>query len=224
MNTTQDRKTDPSDLCTETFACEDIHLIHIQCRVCRIQLVGTPGNTIRVNWQDTTLRRMNVCLQDGVLEVKERDRAAIYEVFGLMELSRDKTLFIELPQGFVGDVQMEGTGELVECRQVTINGNLDIHTNTGRVFLSQTRAAQVNVNAAHGSIHANRIASDDSITLASANGEIICEVCGKTEDYTLFCHSQHGRCRAPNTAHGKKTLRVDSVTGNITASFIEPCK
>lgn len=222
MSTSKGSGTAQSDLRVQSFTANEVHSVLVQCHVCRIQLVGTPGNEIRISWRDTNLRKMSVQMQGGTLEVKERDRVAIYELFGLLELSRDKELLIEIPRSYIGSVRLNTVGETIECGQIGISGSLEIHTKTGAVRLRDIQADCVSVEAEHGNIQAFGIAVNKGIMMSSVNGGINCEAYGRAEEYSISCCSQYGKCTVPQIPmSGSKNLRFDSLTGNINVSFIE---
>lgn len=220
MHTSQRTQTASTDCHVREYAVNDIHVIHVRCRVCRIHVVGTAGSEIRLRWHDTKLRVLDVQAQDGTLEIRERDRAAIYELFALLEVSRDKEILLELPQTFTGDIRLEAIGETVECSGIRAAGKLELRTQTGAVRLSDSGADTLTIRADHGTIHGQGLFAEKEISMSTVTGSIFCQVQGSEKDYAVFCRSQHGQCRAPQGAPGSdRALRLNSNTGSVTAVF-----
>jgi len=82
--------------------------INIESRIFQIQLTGCQGNDVRIRWQDTGVRKVEISESNGRLEIKESDLVTIYGMLGLIELTRDKELIIEIPQAFTGDIKVSG--------------------------------------------------------------------------------------------------------------------
>ena len=79
--------------------------IYVESKIFQIQLTGCQGNDICVRWYNTGVRKVHISENAGKLEIKESDLVSIYGVLGLIELTRDKELIIEIPPAFTGILQ-----------------------------------------------------------------------------------------------------------------------
>ena len=93
---------------SKSIPVDSCQSINIESRIFQIQLTGCQGNDVRIRWQDTGVRKVEISESNGRLEIKESDLVTIYGVLGLIELTRDKELIIEIPQAFTGDIKVSG--------------------------------------------------------------------------------------------------------------------
>jgi len=196
--------------------------IYVESKIFQIQLTGCQGNDICVRWYNTGVRKVHISENAGKLEIKESDLVSIYGVLGLIELTRDKELIIEIPPAFTGDITINAAGgEHVKIDRVQTSGIIDIQTRTRTTILNAIKAMSIRVEAKHtGSINANNIQCDREITLNTVAGAIICGISEPVQNYSVGCYSKRGRCNVPTVSHdGGKTLRINSVSGNISVQF-----
>jgi len=198
--------------------------INIESKIFQVQLTGCQGNDIHIRWQDTGVRKVKISESNGKLDIKESDLVTIYGVLGLIELTRDKELIVEIPSAFAGDIMINAMGgEHVKLDRIQTGGILDIQTKTRMTILNAVKAASMRIEAKHsGGIHANNIQCEQGITLITAMGAIICGISEPMQNYSVSCYSKRGRCNMPLTNNvGIKALNAESVSGNISVQFMD---
>ena len=198
--------------------------INVESKIFQVQLTGCQGSDIRIRWQDTGVRKVKISESNGRLDIKESDLVTIYGVLGLIELTRDKELIVEVPSAFVGDITINASGgEHVKLDRIQTGGILDIQTKTKMTILNAVKANSMRIEAKHsGGIHANNIQCEQSITLITAMGAIICGISEPMQNYSVSCYSKRGRCNMPLTSNvGIKALNAESVSGNISVQFMD---
>ena len=209
---------------TKNIPADSCQSIHVESKIFQVQITGCQGNDICIRWQDTGVRKDEISEAGGRLDIKESDLVTIYGVLGLIELTRDKELIIEIPQVFTGDITINAAGgEHVKLDRIQTGGLLNIQTKTRMTILNAVKANSIRIEAKHnGGIHANNIQCERDITLITAMGAIICGISETTQNYSVSCYSKRGRCNVPLTNNiGVKTLNAESVSGNISVQFMD---
>lgn len=196
--------------------------IYVESKIFQIQLLGYQGDDIRIRWNNTGVRTVNISENARRLEIRESDLVSIYGVLGLIALTQDKELTIEIPLEFTGDITISAAGgEHIKIDCVQTSGLLDIQTNARTTILNTLKAESIRVEAKHNSgINANSIQCEKEISLSTVGGAIICGISESAQNYSILCYSKCGRCNIPPTSNnGGKTLNVNSVMGNISVQF-----
>jgi len=209
---------------TKNIPADSCQSIHVESKIFQVQITGCQGNDICIRWQDTGVRKVDISEAGGRLDIRESDLVTIYGVLGLIELTRDKELIIEVPLAFAGDIIIRAAGgEHIKLDRIQTSGLLDIQTKTRKTILNAVKADSIRVEAKHsGGIHANNIGCEQDITLITAMGAIICGMSEPIQNYAVSCYSKRGRCNVPLTNNlGSKTLNVESVSGNISVQFMD---
>jgi len=209
---------------SKSIPADSCQSINVESKIFQIKLTGYQGNDIRIRWQDTGVRKVEISETDGRLDIRESDLVTIYGVLGLIELTRDKELTIEVPQTFAGDIIIHAMGgELVKLDHIQTSRLLDIQTKTRMTILNAVKAESIRIETKHsGGIHANNIGCEQDITLRTAMGAIICSISEPPKNYSVSCYSRRGRCNVPLTnSIGVKTLNAESVSGNISIQFMD---
>jgi len=209
---------------SKSIRVDSCQSINIESRIFQIQLAGCQGNDVRIRWQDTGVRKVEISESNGRLEIKESDLVTIYGVLGLIELTRDKELIVEVPLAYAGNITINAAGgEHVKLDRIQTGGLLDIQTKTRMTILNAVKADSIRIEAKHsGGIHANNIGCEQGITLITTMGAIICGISEPMQNYSVSCYSKRGRCNVPLTNHfGVKTLNAVSVSGNISIQFMD---
>jgi len=209
---------------SKSIPADSCQSINIESKIFQIKLTGYQGNDIRIRWQDTGVRKVEISENNGRLDIKESDLVTIYGVLGLIELTRDKELIIEVPQTFAGDIMIHAMGgEHIKLDRIQTGGLLDIQTKTRMTILNAVKADSIRIEAKHsGGIHLSNIGCEQDITLRTAMGAIICGISEPLKNYSVSCYSKRGRCNVPLTNNiGVKTLNAESVSGNISIQFMD---
>lgn len=209
---------------SKSIPADSCHSINVESKIFQLQLTGCQGNDIHIRWQDTGVRKVEISEHSGRLDIKESDLVTIYGVLGLIELTRDNELIVEVPLSFAGDIMIHATGgEHVKLDRIQTGGLLDLQTKTRMTILNVVKAASIRIEAKHsGGIHANNIQCEQDITLITAMGAIICGISEPMQNYSVSCFSKRGRCNMPLTNNiGIKTLNAESVSGNISVQFMD---
>jgi len=186
---------------SKNITADSCQSINVESKIFQIKLTGYQGNDIRIRWQDTGVRKVEISETGGRLDIRESDLVTIYGVLGLIELTRDKELIIEVPQTFAGDIIIHAMGgEHVKLDRIQTSGLLDIQTKTKMTILNAVKAESIRIETKHsGGIHANNIGCEQDITLRTAMGAIICGISEPPENYSVSCYSKRSRCNVPLT-------------------------
>lgn len=203
------------------FEIDNINSIKVNCRVSNIMIIGTNQEHITISWFDTRFRKLKFDLQNGELFIKEKDIIAIYGFFGLLELSKNKEIKLEIPNSYKGNIILETTKEGILCNNLAIESQLNITTNTGFVKMNDLVVDTLNIKAEHGNVASENIKVKNEITIRSLTGNICCNIKGKSSDYKMDCKSSHGKCDIKEyCSSGTKIMNVLTNTGNIKINFI----
>ena len=204
------------------FPVNDITDIQIKSKLSQINIVAGNSENIVLRWTDTS-RRTTTAKQFGrALEVMDQGAITFYGVLGFIALKEDKELTLEVPAGFNGSVRAESHDEMVRVFGIEKLGNLPIKTTIGAIEITGTNAANFQLSTMGGNISLRGIASDAGISAETHNGNIDCLCVGDEKDYSVDCHTQSGYVDAPpmSYGHGKKPLRLRTMTGGISLRFM----
>ncbi len=91
----------------------------------------------------------------------------------------------------------------------------------GHVILDSIRTAKIDVGlSGSGFVDCKKIFAENSITITSSTGAIICGIDDEAANYTAHCRSVYGRCSLPEASgSGPKSLRISISIGDIDVQF-----
>lgn len=201
-----------------TFPAWEIKSLKIDCKIFRIHVIhvmGSVSDEIVFRYINTGLRKLKIKNESGNMEVSDKAGVAIYEMFSLIELTRQNELIVEIPKGFSGLLTLEGSSETVMLDHLDVAGDVSVWTTASRIECRGISGRNIALSSNTGSVRAEKVQPQNRIYMATTVGAIECSLCGNAADYQLTCQSEHGICDFPQSGNGSKLVNASSVTGSI---------
>lgn len=194
----------------------EVQSIIITSRVNRIHVAKSSDEEIRICWNDTKLRKTEIAYKNGVLEISEQSVVAFYEMFALIELGRQKDIYIHIPDNFEGEVVIHSSHEPIYAENVCLLGYVEIESGTGKIQLSDVSGKRLLLNSKHGGIYARGLAVFEKMQATSVTGSLDFLLKDSAVGYDIQAKTEHGSgCLPSNYKRGTIPVTVLSSTGNI---------
>lgn len=199
------------------FPLEKVCSIRITSRVNRIHILGNDKEKISLRWKDTAIRKTEVSCENGVLNVAEQSVVAFYEMFALIELGREKDVYLYLPDSFEGNLTVHSSHEAVYVSGIHLNGTIKIESETGEIVISESQAENWVLVGRHGGIRADGLRAGKNIEAESVTGAMNILLDDSTQIYAVQANTEHGNCRLPEGGNTVGVpVRIVSSSGNIS--------
>lgn len=138
--------------------------------------------------------------------------------FKISLYSVNPTLKIELPESFIGDIEITSKNGAIDIEDININ-NLVVNCSNSAISVSDVVAKQVYVSTSNSAINVNDIVCPD-ISLKTNNGVIRVDIIGDKSDYTIDVEHNNGYCNINDQeSNVGKYLYVSTTNGLINVDF-----
>lgn len=104
------------------YSSEAIKYIQLHTKVQQIRIVGSVSNDIRIFWSDTVLRKLKILQNDCTLTICDEALPALYGVLGLLELTRENELLLQIPMHYKGSLCIQTTSNKVYLTDCALIG------------------------------------------------------------------------------------------------------
>jgi hypothetical protein len=206
----------------EIYNSYSIRTIQINCKIFSITVIGSKDDNIRVSWENTQYRSLNIVPASDILRITDSAELTFYGMRALIELKRNKEVLIEIPIHYKGSLVIESAEEGINMDGVYTDGDIFVRSTAGFVRLYNIQGKHIDLVTGPGGIDAERLNVQNGIHLTSVNGNIYCSINDRIENYKMNCFTLHGRCNLPNYyGEGAKTVQARSTTGSVNITFQE---
>lgn len=175
---------------------------------------------VSLRWKDTAIRKTEVSCKNGVLNVSEQSVVAFYEMFALIELGREKDVYLYLPDSFEGNLTVHSSHEAVYVSGIHLNGTVKIESETGEIVISESQAENWVLVGRHGGIRADGLCAGKRIKAESVTGTVNILLDDTEQVYAVQANTEHGICSLPNGGNTEGVpVRIVSTSGNINVGI-----
>lgn len=204
------------------FKPEEVRRLEINSRISRIHVTAGKGDEILAEWHNTTVRKTRASLKGDTLYISEDTIVAFYEVFGLIELGKNKDFYLYLPADYKGDVSICTSHEPVFLTGIHMMGKVKIRTGSGAIELHDIQARAWDIKSDCGSICAERLCAESKIRAETPVGKIDISLVPQIRGYDIHAKTDMGQCIIPqNMGRGEIPVDIVSSTGTINIELEE---
>lgn len=226
-----DRMTN-SDIKQNTYTVDEtFSSLEIETSFTDIRIVKSTDGAVKAVCDETDRITYSVSVEDGKLEVNERDNRRWFEKL----FAPDTTLTLYLPEGTWGELDIEtSSGDILVSKELTfssvnievssgdvdfsatVTGRTEIEASSGDVEFKSATLGETEVETSSGEVTFDRVTASGNLCVSTSSGDIDCEELTAVGQLKISASSgdvELWRCDAPN-------IIIETSSGDVDGSLL----
>lgn len=160
------------------YPADEISSLVIICKNYNVHFSKCAGSEIVICYHNNQFRKMNIKKTGSSIYLEEKMAITFYEFFRFLELMKDNTLEIEIPDGY-SDL------------------NISVETGVTGIDVCEIHAKNMHLISSTGQIHIRNVCIEKQLSANSSAGKIFCQLPGSVSDYDVDCKVERKDIKQP---------------------------